>query len=123
MRTASIIRNKMDLVCQARGRGKPREEVVGASVRRGRGCAPRQSTLPLCVWAQAGREAPPCSPTHRWRGHGKTGSSMAENVGNVLMGREKQDSHWEIAFWLPGRLSVLGVAGCQPTGGSTLSLV
>lgn len=32
------------------------------------------------------------------------------------MGREKQDSHWEIAFWLPGRLGVLGDAGCQPAG-------
>lgn len=30
------------------------------------------------------------------------------------MGREKQDSHWEIASQLPGKQSVLGPAGCHP---------
>lgn len=104
------------------GKRKSRRGGSGGHGEEGKALQPRVEHPAPCVWTQAGREAPPCSPTDRWRGHSESGSSKAKNIGNVLMGREKQDSHWEIAFWLPGRLSVLGVAGCQPTGGSPLLL-
>ena len=63
MRTAGFIRNKMDPVCQAQRRRKSGEEVVGATVRRGR-AAPQGRAVCPCGGgggsgggAQAGREA------------------------------------------------------------------
>ena len=46
MRTAGFIRNKMDPVCQAQRRRKSGEEVVGATVRRGRAAPQGRAACP-----------------------------------------------------------------------------
>lgn len=123
MRTAGIIRSKMDLVCQAQGKSKLGEG-VGVPLKRGKGCSLGRSGLPLGVcrheYEQKGSHA--LLSKRQMERAGGEWVQHGRECGNVLMGCEKQDSHWEIAFWMPGRHDVLGVAGCQPTGGSPSSL-
>lgn len=84
MRTAGLIRNKMDLACQAQGRSKLGEE-AGAEVRRGG--SPKHSSLP---WDVCGHECEGAgghaglshlSTRQMERAPGESGSSMAEKVG------------------------------------------
>lgn len=91
MRTAGIIRNKMDLVWQAWGGSKPGE--VWGPWRGGQGAAPQgRAAAPGVCRHERESTARLCPASQQTDGEGTVRAGQrGRECENVLMGREKQD--------------------------------